>query len=97
MIDRNVLREFKSILKTAKLPHRRIHDLRHSCVTLLAAQGVPIKTISEILGHSDVRLTQNVYQHVSMESKREAMTKMENALNPVATNLGYQEHNGKVN
>jgi integrase len=75
LIDRNVLREYYKLLKAAKLPRRRFHDLRHACVSLLAAQGVPEKTIAEIVGHSDVRLTKNVYQHAQKEHKRAAIAK----------------------
>ncbi len=76
LIDRNVLRDFYKLMDAAKLPRRRFHDLRHACVSLLAAQGVPDKTIAEIVGHSDVRLTRNVYQHASAEGKRTAVSKV---------------------
>jgi integrase len=89
--DRNVLRAFDALLSAAKLPKIRIHDLRHTCVSLLAAQGVPVKTISEIIGHSDIRLTQNVYQHVFKEAKQGAAAAMERALNPVATKVATKE------
>lgn len=57
--------------------------------------GVPDKVIAEIVGHSDVRLTQNVYQHVYQDAKREAAKKMDDLLaqisstpeKPVATNV----------
>ena len=88
LIDRNVLRSFHLILGTLQLDRRRIHDLRHSCVTLLAAQGVPIKLVSEIVGHSDIRLTQNVYQHSFLHMRREALARIDDAL---ATASGYQE------
>ena len=51
----------------------------------LAAQGVPDKVIAEIVGHSDVRLTQNVYQHVYQEAKREAAKKMDELLAQIST------------
>jgi integrase len=66
--DRKILKEFNSLVEAAKLPKQRCHDLRHACISLLAAQGVPVKVIAEIVGHSDVRLTQNVYQHVYREA-----------------------------
>jgi len=44
------------------------------------APGVPLKVIAEIVGHSDVRLTQNVYQHVYREAKRDAANKMDELL-----------------
>jgi integrase len=91
LIDRNVLRTFHGLLKSMGLERRRIHDLRHSCVTLLAAQQVPIKTIAEIVGHSDTRLTQNVYQHAFLGMKRDALAKLGNAL---ATKNGYRRKVG---
>ncbi len=91
--DRKILKEFNALVETAKLPKQRFHDLRHACVSLLGAQGVPLKVIAEIVGHSDIRLTQNVYQHVYQEAKAEAAAKMDTFLtsgfgaaqNPVAT------------
>lgn len=68
--DRRVLLEFKRILAIARLPEQRFHDLRHACISLLRALGVPPKVTSEIVGHSDIRLTQNVYQHVFQPAKR---------------------------
>ncbi len=74
---RNLLRSFARLLEHAGLPHIRFHDLRHSCASFLAAEGVPARVTMEILGHSDIRLTQNIYTHVFDESKREAANAME--------------------
>ena len=52
---------------------------------MLGAQGVPLKVIAEIVGHSDVCLTQDVYQHVYQEAKKEAAAKMDALLHGVAT------------
>lgn len=58
-------RSWKPLLKRAGLPHStRQHDLRHSCITLLLSQGVPVKVVSEMAGHSDVSITLSVYQHL---------------------------------
>jgi len=89
--DRNALRAFDALLTAAKLPKIRIHDLRHTCVSLLAAQGIPLKTISEIIGHSDIRLTQNVYEHVFAEARQDAADAMERSLNPVATKVATKK------
>lgn len=78
--DRRVLLGFTRLVETAGLPKQRFHDLRHACISLLAAQGVPVKVIPEIVGHSDVRLTQNVYQHVFQPAKRDAAAKMNEVL-----------------
>jgi integrase len=61
---RNVTRQFKALLTTAELPDMRLHDLRHSCATLLLAQGVNPRVVMDTLGHSQVSLTLNTYSHV---------------------------------
>jgi len=86
--DRKILKEFNALVEAAKLPKQRFHDLRHACVSLLRAQGVPDKVIAEILGHSDIRLTQNVYQHVYSEAKRDAAGKMDALLTGVTSGGG---------
>ncbi len=47
----------------------RFHDLRHSCASLLLANGVPLKQIQEWLGHSDFAITANTYAHLEFNSK----------------------------
>lgn len=103
--DRKILKEFNALVEAAKLPKQRFHDLRHACISLLRAQGVPDKVIAEIVGHSDIRLTQNVYQHVYQEAKTEAAAKMDALLtggfgaleNPVATTVATKPLSGPVN
>lgn len=60
---------FKNILKTNGLRVIRLHDLRHSCASLLLANGVPMKQIQEWLGHSDFSTTANIYAHLDYQSK----------------------------
>ncbi len=55
---------FESAAKAAGQPRIRLHDLRHTCATLLLADGVPPKVVSELLGHSNVNITLAVYGHV---------------------------------
>lgn len=74
---RNVTREFKALLVSAELPNIRLHDLRHSCATLLLAQGVNPRVVMETLGHSQVSLTLNTYSHVLPALQREAAAKMD--------------------
>ena len=62
--ERNVRREFVDLLKTAKLPVMRIHDLRHSYATILLAAGEHPKVVQETLGHSSVQLTLDTYSHL---------------------------------
>ena len=55
---------FRGLLKDAGLPPMHFHDLRHSAATILLAQGVNIKVIQELLGHSDIAITLRVYGHL---------------------------------
>jgi integrase len=58
-------RSWKPLLRKAGLPHSvRFHDLRHSCISLLLARGVPVKVVSEMSGHADISVTLSVYGHV---------------------------------
>ena len=72
-----VSHQFHRLLDRAGLPQRRFHDLRHSCATLLLAQGVSPRVVMEILGHSQIALTMNTYTHVLPELKRDAAQRMD--------------------
>lgn len=75
---RNLIRHFKQVLKQAGLPETiRFHDLRHSCATLLIAQGVHPRVVMEILRHSQISTTMNTYAHVLPRLQRDATTKIE--------------------
>lgn len=66
------------LLEKAGLPTTlRFHDLRHTAATLLLAQGVHPRAIMELLGHSSITVTMNVYGHVLPAMMREAADKME--------------------
>ena len=67
-----VTRRLQRLLVQAGLPKKRFHDLRHSAASFMLAEGVPMRVITEILGHSDASLTANVYAHVAPELQREA-------------------------
>ena len=71
---------FAKLLKTHGLRKIRYHDLRHSCASLLLANGVPMKQIQEWLGHSDFSTTANVYAHLECNSKRLSAAAMTNGL-----------------
>jgi integrase len=59
-----VNRHFKPLLKRAKLPRIRPHDLRHTCATLLLIMGVHPKYVQELLGHATISITLDTYSHV---------------------------------
>jgi integrase len=74
---RRITREFRTLLTAAWLPPIRLHDLRHSCATLLLAQGVSARVVMETLAHSQVSLTLNTYSHVLPSLQRDAATKID--------------------
>jgi len=77
---RNVVRDFKHLLKRADLPETRFHDLRHTAASLLLAQGVHPRAVMEILGHSRISLTMDTYSHVMPATLRDAAESMDRAL-----------------
>lgn len=70
-------RQFPKLLAKAGLSDMRIHDLRHSAASLLLADGVPVKVVSEMLGHADVTTTLRVYAHVLEGAQEQAASYMD--------------------
>ena len=71
---------FPKFLEDHGLRRMRFHDLRHSCASLLLANGVPMKQIQEWLGHSDIGTTANIYSHLDYKSKITSANVMDNIL-----------------
>jgi integrase len=65
-------RSFRPLLARAGLPRIRFHDLRHTAATLLLGRGVHPKILSEMLGHSQVSITLDLYSHVTPRMHQEA-------------------------
>ena len=76
----NVIRSFQRVLEEAGLRHQRIHDLRHGCASLLAASGASLTEVKEILGHSQISITADLYTHIFDKTKRDAMDLMDAVL-----------------
>jgi integrase len=64
-----VSNHFRYIVQREGLRKLRFHDLRHSCASLLLANGVPMKAIQDWLGHSTFNVTANFYSHLDYNSK----------------------------
>ena len=62
------------------VPRIRFHDLRHSFATLFLEQGMDIKTVSHMLGHTDAGFTMNTYMHVTDSMQENVANTMENLL-----------------
>ena len=76
----NVSHRFKELLARLGLPDLVFHELRHTCASLLLAQGVDPRAVMEILGHSQLSTTTDVYSHVGTELLAEAARQMDAAL-----------------
>ena len=75
-----VTNHFKILLRDNGLKQIRFHDLRHSCASLLLANGVPMNMIQDWLGHSDMGTTANIYSHIDSESKKASAIAIGSAL-----------------
>jgi integrase len=74
---RDVQAEFKATLAAAQLPDMRLHDLRHAAATFLIAQGLPLRLVMEVLGHSTIALTANTYGHIERGMMADAASRMD--------------------
>lgn len=70
-------RSFWPLLEKAGLSRVRFHDLRHTCATLLLAQGVHPKLVQELLGHNQISVTLDTYSHVIPAMMRETADRMD--------------------
>ncbi|MER5181311.1 site-specific integrase [Streptomyces sp. NPDC002896] len=77
---RNVYRSFTRVASNAGLRVIRLHDARHGTATLLTAAGVAPRVVMEILGHSQIAVTMNIYTHVVQDTQREAVSHMDRLL-----------------
>ncbi len=73
---RTLQNRFKSYLKEADIDDANFHSLRHTFATRCIESGFDVKTLSEILGHSSVKITLDKYVHSTMEQKRANMNKL---------------------
>jgi integrase len=79
----NVSHRFTQLLTRLGLPKMVFHELRHTCASLLLAQGVHPRVVMETLGHSQLSTTTDVYSHVGTEMLAEAARQMNAALTAV--------------
>jgi integrase len=65
-------RDYLTVIKAAGVRWIKFHGLRHTCATLLLQAGVPVKVVSERLGHTKVSMTLDTYAHLLPEMQRDA-------------------------
>ncbi|WP_220094423.1 tyrosine-type recombinase/integrase [Paenibacillus sp. YN15] len=75
-----ITQHFSLVLKKYGMRHLRFHDLRHSCASLLLANGVSMKEVQEWLDHSDYSTTANTYSHLEFSSKINSAATMNQAI-----------------
>ena len=76
---------FADWVKENNLPNVNIHSLRHTNATLLISGGIPIRVVSDMLGHSQPSTTSNIYTHVIQSAAAAAADTLQDILNPVTT------------
>jgi integrase len=89
---RNLLRDFKLLLKNAGLPVIRFHDLRHTAASLMLNHGIPVIVVSRRLGHAKPSITLDVYGHLIPSMQVEAAQKIDELITPVEVEALVQLH-----
>jgi integrase len=75
-----LIRSYRPLLARAGLPKVRFHDLRHTAATLMLGEGVHPKIVSEMLGHSTVSITLDLYSHVTPTMQQAAADRVDELL-----------------
>ena len=78
----NLREQFLKVLKNNNLKRIRFHDLRHSCASIMLANGISIKQIQDWLGHADFSTTADIYSHLDFSSKLQSAQSIASALAP---------------
>ena len=81
---------FRAALRRAKIKNFRFHDLRHTFASHLVMRGVDLKTVQELLGHKDMRMTLR-YSHLSADHKRAAVEKLSSRMDTYMDTKGEIE------
>lgn len=75
-----VSHKFKKLIAKYNLPDVRLHDLRHSCASIMLSAGMQLKDVQEWLGHSDISMTANVYGHLDDTRKKKVANEISGLL-----------------
>ena len=89
-------RHFKPLLKRVGLPSIRLHDLRHTCATILLVAGKHPKYVQELLGHASISITLDTYSHVIEGMDGELATRWTRRCEPLPKSLSHL-FGGRVN
>ena len=72
----NLLKSLKRLCKRIGIEETTFHSLRHTFCTILAKQGVPLKTASVLMGHSNISITAKIYTHVDDTEMKKGIEKL---------------------
>lgn len=81
----NLRRSFDQAISVAGVRRIRFHDMRHTCASLLLARGVPLRVVMDVLGHSTMSITSDLYAHVMPSALVDAASAIDFALASTAT------------
>jgi integrase len=84
---KRVTTEFKGLLQKAGLPDMRFHDLRHTSISLLLENGIPLNTVQKRAGHSKASVTADIYGHAMAGSQNQAAEDIETLVVPFEVKL----------
>jgi len=76
---KTVFGNWKKVLNAHNIPYRKFHTCRHTYATMLLTKGVDLKTVQDLMGHSDIAITQ-IYLHVLPKTKVDAVNRINNLL-----------------
>ncbi|HEY4007181.1 MAG TPA: site-specific integrase, partial [Pseudonocardia sp.] len=80
MEPRNVTRSWTQLCEHLGIRRVPLHTLRHTCVSLLLALGIAPRVVMEIVGHSAIEMTMNIYGHVNTDTQRTALDRLDDEL-----------------
>jgi integrase len=86
-------RHWVPLLKAASLPYRRMYELRHSAITLMLLEGIPIRLVSDIAGHSSADVTLRIYAHLLPGSQEEFVPRIDGIFREAASDKRKNERN----
>lgn len=69
----NIDKSWASFLKRCEVAHKKFHALRHTYATFQFENDIPLKTVSNLLGHASIEITANIYTHVLKKEKEKAV------------------------
>lgn len=75
-----ITHRFLKELEDAGLPRVPFHNLRHAAASYMLVAEIPLRTVMEVLGHSNISTTANIYGHLTVEATREATERISEAI-----------------